>query len=114
MSQHASKNIKTNHQTGTQNYKTSVNFDPESVAQQTQRTIVNQYCLAKQTGYALYPNIRDAGFRVYSQFEEDGIILYVLAMIGFKSRRVVEMCCGTGNECISANLILNHGFERLF
>jgi hypothetical protein len=91
--------------------KTSVEFDQESVAQQTQRTIVNQYCLAKQAGYAPYPNIRDAGFRVYSQFEEDGIILYVLAMIGFKSRRVVEMCCGTGNECMSANLILNHGFE---
>ena len=33
--------------------KTSVDFDPKSVAQQTQRTIVNQYCLAKQAGYAL-------------------------------------------------------------
>jgi hypothetical protein len=33
-----------------------------------------------------YRNIRDAGFRVYSQFEEDGIILYVLAMIGASGR----------------------------
>jgi hypothetical protein len=58
--------------------------------------------------------MRDAGFCAYSQYDEDGIIRYVIAMIGFKTRRVVEMCCGTGNECISANLILNHGFERLF
>jgi hypothetical protein len=48
---------------------------------------------------------------VYSQFEEDGIILYVLSMIGLKTRRVVEMCCGAGNECMAANLILNHGFD---
>jgi hypothetical protein len=48
---------------------------------------------------------------VYSQFEEDGIILYVLSMIGFKTRRVAEMCCGSGEECMATNLILNHGFE---
>jgi hypothetical protein len=58
-----------------------------------------------------YPNIKDAGFGVYSQFEEDGIILYVLSMIGFKSKRVVEMCCGSGDECMATNLILNHGFD---
>jgi Glycosyl transferases group 1 len=44
-------------------------------------------------------NIKDAGFRIYSQFEEDGIILYVLSTIGFNTRRAVEICCGSGNEC---------------
>lgn len=48
---------------------------------------------------------------MHSQFEEDGIILYVLSMIEFKTRRVVEMCCGSGNECMATNLILNHGFD---
>src|SRR5262249_32626624 len=43
--------------------------------------------------------------------EEDGIILYVLSMIGFKTRRVVEMCCGSGSECMATNLIINHGFD---
>jgi hypothetical protein len=85
--------------------------DRESYCQQMQRNIVNQYIMFKLNGIAPYPNIRDAGFRVFSQFEEDGIILYVLAMIGFKTRRVVEMCCGGGNECMSTNLILNHGFD---
>jgi hypothetical protein len=83
----------------------------ESHAQQAQRAIVNQYLAFKAQGIAPYPKIYDAGFRVHSQFEEDGITLYVLAMIGFKTRRVVEMCCGTGDESMSANLILNHGFD---
>jgi hypothetical protein len=43
--------------------------------------------------------------------KEDGIILYVLSMIEFKARRVVEMCCGSASECMAANLILNHGFD---
>jgi hypothetical protein len=85
--------------------------DPDSASQQMQRNIVNQYLTFKFNGIAPYPNIRDAGFRVYSQFEEDGIILYVLSMIGFKTRRVVEMCCGGGHECMAANLIINHGFD---
>src|SRR3974390_403143 len=71
-------------------------IDRESASQQMQRSIVNQYLGFKAQGIAPYPKIQDAGFRVYSQFEEDGIILYLLSMIGFKTKRVVEMCCGTG------------------
>jgi hypothetical protein len=85
--------------------------DRESQHQQIQRNIINQYMFFKSNGTAPYTKIRDAGFRVYSQFEEDGIILYVLSMIGFKTRRVVEMCCGSGTECMATNLILNHGFD---
>jgi hypothetical protein len=85
--------------------------DRESFSQQMQRNIVNQYQSFKMTGVLPYSVIRDAGFRVYSQFEEDGIILYVLSIIGFKTRRVVEMCCGSAHECMATNLILNHGFD---
>jgi len=87
--------------------------DLEGIHQQIQRSLVNQYAQFRAQKLILYPNIRDAGFRAYSQFEEDGIILYVLSMIGFKTRRVVEICCGSGNECMAANLILNHGFDAL-
>lgn len=79
--------------------------------QQIQRNIVNQYLLFKANGIIPYQNIKDAGFRVYSQFEEDGIILYIFSMIGFKNKRVVEICCGSGEECMAANLIINHGFD---
>jgi hypothetical protein len=89
----------------------SLSNEREIYAQQLQRNTVNQYLAFKSQGIAPYPKIQDAGFRVYSQFEEDGIILYVLAMIGFRTRRVVEMCCGSGDECMATNLILNHGFH---
>ncbi len=91
--------------------KETLAIDRESYSQQMQRGICNQYQLLRSAGIAPYPNIRDAGFRAYSQFEEDGIILYILSMIGFKTRRVVEMCCGSGEECMTTNLILNHGFD---
>jgi hypothetical protein len=79
--------------------------------QEIQRVMVNQYLIAKAHRLILYNNIKDAGFRLYSQNEEDGIILYILSMIGFKTKRVVEMCCGYAGECMATNLILNHGFD---
>jgi hypothetical protein len=85
--------------------------DREIYGQQIQRSIINQYKLFKLQSAAPYQNISEAGFRVYSQFEEDGIILYVLSMIGLKTKRVVEMCCGSGDECMATNLVLNHGFD---
>jgi len=82
-----------------------------SLSQQIQLRLVLEYTNALHYDQSIFSNIRDAGFRVYSQFEEDGIILYVLALIGFGNRRVVEMCSGDGTECMATNLILNHGFE---
>jgi hypothetical protein len=90
---------------------TTDRVDRESYSQQMQRSIVNQYKAFKLHGVISYTNIRDAGFRVCSQCDEDGIILYVLSMIGFKTRCVVEMCCGSGDERMATNLILNHGFD---
>ncbi|MEZ4547528.1 MAG: hypothetical protein R3B51_07345 [Thermodesulfobacteriota bacterium] len=85
--------------------------DKESVYQLIQRQIVNQYRIAKINGIKPYDSVNEAGFRCYSEYEEDGIILYILSMIGFKTKKVVEMCCGNGSECMAANLILNHGFD---
>ena len=52
------------------------------------------------------------GFRVNSQFEEDGLLVYVFSKIGFTNRRGAEFCCGNGKECVLANFILYHGFLR--
>jgi hypothetical protein len=86
-------------------------IDVDSLNQQLQKVLINQYKMFHASGSPPYVGISDAGFRCYSQFEEDGIILYVLSTIGFKTRKVVEMCCGTGDECMATNLILNHGFH---
>jgi hypothetical protein len=53
------------------------------------------------------------GFRVNSQFEEDGLLLYVFSKIGFSNRKGAEFCCGDGKECILANFVLYHGFYAL-
>jgi len=86
-------------------------LERESLYQQMQRQMVTQYKLARLAGIKPYATIAEAGFRCYSQMEEDGIILYVLSMIGFTHRTVVEICCGHGHECMTTNLILNHGFR---
>lgn len=57
--------------------------------------------------------LSDKGFRVHSQFEEDGLLLYIFSKIGFTNRKGIEMCCGWGNECMLSNLILYHSFEGL-
>jgi hypothetical protein len=54
------------------------------------------------------PSLADIQFRSYSQNGEDGILLYIFSLIGSTNKTVVEMCAGSGIECNSANLILNH------
>ena len=85
--------------------------DVDALNQQMQLVLLNQYRQQFRDGAIPYPRIRDAGFRCYSQFEEDGILLYILASIGMTTRRVVEIGCGSGSESMSANLILTHGFD---
>lgn len=57
------------------------------------------------------PSFQDVEFSVYSQNGEDGILLYIFALIGAKSRNVLEICAGNGVNCNSANLIVNQGWE---
>ena len=73
--------------------------------QMIQVEIMNQY---KTMWSLIPPPLVDTGFKAYSQFEEDGILLYIFSLIGFTNRKVVEICCGTGDECNTANLIINH------
>jgi hypothetical protein len=86
-------------------------LDVESINQQLQVGLLAQYRAQFRAGVAPFESISDAGFRCYSEFEEDGILLYVLAAIGMKTRRVVEIGCGTGAVNMSTNLILNHGYK---
>jgi hypothetical protein len=86
-------------------------FDRESYLQHLQRAITNQWMDWRAKRINPLNHLSEAGFRAYSQFEEDGIILYLLTMTGFKTKTVVEICCGDGRECMATNLVLNHGFD---
>ena len=61
------------------------------------------------------PRLMDTGFLVYSQNDEDGILLFLLAVCGIGTRRFVDIGAGnclTASNC--ANLALNLGFHGLF
>lgn len=75
-----------------------------------QKLLLQQYS-AIQAGQWL--PFRDVGFGIYSQHDEDGILLYLLARIGMETYRSVEICAGNGIECNTANLLLNHKYTGL-
>ena len=79
-----------------------------------QAMIVNQYALMKKlmTPQEM-PALQDVGFRLYSQFEEDGMLLYIFSVIGISNKRAIELCAGSGETCMASNLIINHGWEAL-
>lgn len=54
-----------------------------------------------------------AGFRCFSQSDEDGLLLYIFSLVGTTNKRVVEICAGDGIECNASNLIINHGWSGL-
>lgn len=55
----------------------------------------------------------DVEFRVFSQNGEDGILLYIFAMIDTINKKCVEICAGDGLQCNTANLMINHGWKGL-
>jgi hypothetical protein len=57
--------------------------------------------------------VKNTGFRVHSQHEEDGILLFIFALIGMRSKKVIEICCGDGIECNAANFLRVHGWTGL-
>jgi hypothetical protein len=75
-----------------------------------QKNLIQQYRLLAAKGREWLPGLKDVGFRKYSQFEEDGILLYIFSLIPPINRTCVEICAGDGHECNTANLIINHGW----
>lgn len=70
---------------------------------------VSQIALARK--FAESPasfELAEVGFSVFSEFEEDGILLYLFAALGAGNRRLVEIGCGDGLQNNSTNLIVNH------
>ena len=60
------------------------------------------------------PKLTDTGYRVFSQFEEDGKLLYIFSLIGMGNRTFVEIGADDGINSNSANLYFNFGWHGLF
>ncbi len=78
----------------------------------SQRRLYHYYRDCAEAGRV--PGIEEAGFRVFSQFEEDGKLLYVLSVIGMKSRRFVEIGSDDGLNSNCANLYFHFGYHGLY
>ena len=87
-------------------------MNTSSSAKTGQLTLVNQYRTMAAAGMRL-PDLSNAEFRAFSQNGEDGILLYLFAILGTTNKVVIEICAGDGIQCNSANLILNHGWHGL-
>lgn len=83
-----------------------------AACQISQRQLFNQYQVWKKEGKL--PTIADTGFRVFSQYEEDGKLLFILSIIGMHNKNFVEIGSDDGINSNCANLALNFGYHGLF
>lgn len=59
------------------------------------------------------PTFDEVGFRVLSQNDEDGILLYIFSLIGATDKKLVDIGCGNVQNSNTSNLIINHGWSGL-
>lgn len=59
------------------------------------------------------PRFQDVGFRIFSQTDEDGILMYIFSLIGFTNKMLVDIACGAPYGANTTNLICNWGFTGL-
>jgi hypothetical protein len=78
----------------------------------SQRQLYHQYAEKARKGNV--PPLSETGFRVFSQFEEDGKLLFIFSVIGMDIKSFVEIGSDDGVNSNSANLYFNFGWHGLF
>ena len=100
-------------------YLTHPLFNSNVLADQlSQKQILNQYLSMRKAGLLPLP-INQVGWRAFSQFDEDGILLYIFSISGSTNHLAVEI----GADCESdffafpesniTNLLVNHHWQGL-
>ena len=59
-------------------------------------------------------SIKDAGIRVFSQFEEDGLLLAIFGLIGHTNKTFADLGSSNGINSNCANLAINFGWNGIF
>lgn len=78
----------------------------------TQRQLFFHYQNLKSQHLHL-PRFSDTGFRVYSQNDEDGLLIFIFALIGFTNKVCVDIAFASPDGANVTNLICNWGFTGL-
>jgi hypothetical protein len=60
------------------------------------------------------PNLCDTGFRCFSQVDEDGLILFIIAALGISQGVFLDIGAADGINSNCANLALNFGWRGTF
>ncbi|MEY4594247.1 MAG: hypothetical protein RIQ47_657 [Bacteroidota bacterium] len=85
-------------------------FSPAAQAAQRQLFLYYQERVASGNP----PALTDTGLKVFSQHEEDGLLLFIFSTIGMGGKRFVEIGSNDGVNSNCANLVLNFGWYGLF
>lgn len=85
-------------------------FHPSTQIGQRQLFHYYQDCLRNGN----VPKLNNTGYRVFSQFEEDGKMLFIFSLIGMDNKTFIEIGSDDGINSNSANLIFNFGWHGLF
>jgi hypothetical protein len=60
------------------------------------------------------PKLAETGFRNFSQFDEDGLLLFIFSLLGVSKGLFVDIGAGDGINSNCANLAINWGWHGLF
>ncbi|MDD5570105.1 MAG: hypothetical protein PHD97_03010 [Bacteroidales bacterium] len=77
-----------------------------------QRNLFFHYQLLRKQHLPL-PDFNNTGFRVFSQTDEDGLLLYIFSQIGFTNKICLDMAFDNPYGANVTNLICNWGFTGL-
>jgi hypothetical protein len=89
-------------------------FDPRTAPATKigQRQLWHHYRLQIDAGRA--PKLSETGFRCFSQFEEDGIVLFIMAALNIPQGVFLDLGSADGVNSNCANLALNFGWRGFF
>ncbi len=83
-----------------------------ALLQTTQLQLALRYRELAAAGGPL-PSYRDVGFGVFCDADEDGILLFLLSVVGSGRKRLVDLGSASVDASNSSNLILHHGWSGL-
>lgn len=77
-----------------------------------QKNLFFHYQTLRDQGFKL-PNFSDTGFRVFSQNDEDGLLLYIFSLIEMESKLCLDVAYAGPKGANTTNLICNWGWHGL-
>lgn len=85
-------------------------IDPDYAASEVaQKALVASWRQLAADGVVL--PLDQVGFSRFSEFEEDGMILYLMTLAGTTNRTVVEISSQDGRTCMATNLVVHHRWQ---